>query len=82
MRKTRKLVSKNVSAKVIAKRAMCAVAAGLLSVGMVAPAYAQDEAITPNAAAYGYYVDNYKKNGESGVKDTIDNPANGVLSEM
>lgn len=82
MRKTRKLVSKNVSAKVIAKRAMCAVAAGLLSVGMVAPAYAQDEAITPNSAAYGYYVDNYKKNGESGVKDTIDNPANGVLSEM
>lgn len=34
------------------------------------------------SADYGYYVDNYKKNGESGVKDTIDNPANGVLSEM
>ena len=38
--------------------------------------------IAPKSADYGYYVDNYKKNGESGVKDTIDNPANGVLSEM
>lgn len=38
--------------------------------------------IAPKSADYGYYVDNYKKNGESGVKDTIDNPANAVLSEM
>ncbi len=74
MRKTKKLVK--------AKRALCALTAGILATGMVMPVFAQDEAITPQSADYGYYVDNYKKNGESGVKDTIDNPANGVLSEM
>ena len=74
MRKTKKLVK--------AKRALCALTAGILATGMVMPVFAQDEVITPQSADYGYYVDNYKKNGESGVKDTIDNPANGVLSEM
>lgn len=71
MRKTKKLVK--------AKRALCALTAGILATGMVMPVFAQDEVITPQSADYGYYVDNYKKNGESGVKDTIDNPANGVL---
>ena len=74
MRKTKKLVK--------TKRAVCALTAGILAAGMIMPAFAQDEAIAPKSADYGYYVDNYKKNGESGVKDTIDNPANGVLSEM
>ena len=74
MRKTKKLVKAN--------RALCALTAGILATGMVMPVFAQDEVITPQSADYGYYVDNYKKNGESGVKDTIDNPANGVLSEM
>lgn len=74
MRKTKKLVK--------TKRAVCALTAGILVAGMIMPAFAQDDAIAPKSADYGYYVDNYKKNGESGVKDTIDNPANGVLSEM
>lgn len=67
MRKTKKLVK--------TKRAVCALTAGILAAGMIMPAFAQDEAIAPKSADYGYYVDNYKKNGESGVKDTIDNPA-------
>lgn len=33
-------------------------------------------------AVYGYYVDEYQKNGEDGIKDTLQNPAIGVLSEM
>ena len=61
MRKTKKLVK--------AKRALCALTAGILATGMVMPVFAQDEVITPQSADYGYYVDNYKKNGESGVKD-------------
>ena len=71
MRKTKKLVK--------TKRAVCALTAGILAAGMIMPAFAQDDAIAPKSADYGYYVDNYKKNGESGVKDTIDNPANGVI---
>ena len=63
MRKTKKLVK--------AKRALCALTAGILATGMVMPVFAQDEVITPQSADYGYYVDNYKKNGESGVKDTL-----------
>lgn len=38
--------------------------------------------ITPKKAVYGYYVDEYQKNGEDGIKDTLQNPAIGVLSEM
>lgn len=60
MRKTKKLVK--------TKRAVCALTAGILAAGMIMPAFAQDEAIAPKSADYGYYVDNYKKNGESGVK--------------
>lgn len=82
MRKTRKLVSKNTSTKTMAKKILCTMTAGLLSVGMVIPAFAQDAAITPTSADYGYYVDNYKKNNEDGVKGTLENPANGVLSGM
>ena len=63
MRKTKKPVK--------AKRALCALTAGILATGMVMPVFAQDEVITPQSADYGYYVDNYKKNGESGVKDTL-----------
>ena len=73
MRKTKKLVK--------TKRAVCALTAGILAAGMIMPAFAQDEAIAPKSADYGYYVDNYKKNGESGVKDTIDNPANGCFQK-
>ena len=60
MRKTKKLVK--------TKRAVCALTAGILAAGMIMPAFAQDEAIAPKSADYGYYVDNYKKNGESGVR--------------
>ena len=63
MRKTKKPVK--------AKRALCALTAGILATGMVMPVFAQDEVITPQSADYGYYVDNYKKNGASGVKDTL-----------
>lgn len=82
MRKTKKLIGKNKTAKTAAKRAACAAAAGILSFASVMPAFAQDAAIQPQQADYGYYVDNYKKNGEDGVKDTLENPANGVLSQM
>ena len=57
MRKTKKLVK--------TKRAVCALTAGILAAGMIMPAFAQDDAIAPKSADYGYYVDNYKKNGES-----------------
>lgn len=82
MRKTKKLVGRNKPAKAIAKRVACAATAGILSVATVMPAFAQDAAIQPQQADYGYYVDNYKKNGEDSVKDTLENPANGVLSQM
>lgn len=83
MRKTKKLVNGNCKkVKGAMKRFACVAAAGLCSMSMVFPAWAADAAIEPQKADYGYYVDEYQKNGQSGIKDTIDNPANGVLSEM
>ena len=64
------------------KKMACAAAAGMMSMSFIMPAFAQDEAITPKKADYGYYVEEYQKNGEDGVKDTLQNPAIGVLSEM
>lgn len=64
------------------KKMACAAAAGMMSMSFIMPAFAQDEAITPKKADYGYYVEEYQKNGEDGVKNTLQNPAIGVLSEM
>ncbi len=64
------------------KKMACAAAAGMMSMSFIMPAFAQDEAITPKKADYGYYMEEYQKNGEDGVKDTLQNPAIGVLSEM
>ena len=66
MRKTKKPVK--------AKRALCALTAGILATGMVMPVFAQDEVITPQSADYGYYVDNYKKNVKNSVTETIPPP--------
>lgn len=49
--------------------------AGMMSMSFIMPAFAQDEAITPKKADYGYYVEEYQKNGEDGVKNTLQNPA-------
>lgn len=64
------------------KKMACAAAAGMMTMSMVMPAFAQDEAITPHKADYGYYVDEYQKNDDAEVKNTLQNPAIGVLSEM
>lgn len=64
------------------KKMVCAAAAGMMTMSFIMPAFAQDTAITPKKAVYGYYVDEYQKNGEDGIKDTLQNPAIGVLSEM
>lgn len=64
------------------KKMACVAAAGMMSMSFIMPAFAQDEAITPKKADYGYYVEEYQKNGEDGVKNTLQNPAIGVLSEM
>lgn len=66
------------------KKALCAamVSTMVLGIGAQLPAYAQEDPIAPHAAEYGYYVDTYEKNGVDGVKDTLENPANGVLSQM
>lgn len=64
------------------KKMACAAAAGMMSMSFIMPAFAQDEAIIPKKADYGYYVEEYQKNGEDGVKNTLQNPAIGVLSEM
>ena len=66
------------------KKVLCAamVSAMVLGTGAQLPAYAQEDPIAPHAAEYGYYVDTYEKNGVDGVKDTLENPANGLLSQM
>lgn len=66
------------------KKALCAamVSTMVLGTGAQLPAYAQEDPIAPHEAEYGYYVDTYEKNGVDGVKDTLENPANGVLSQM
>ena len=64
------------------KKMVCAAAAGMMTMSFIMPAFAQDTAITPKKAVYGYYVDEYQKNEEDGIKDTLQNPAIGVLSEM
>lgn len=64
------------------KKMVCAAAAGMMTMSFIMPAFAQDTAITPKKAVYGYYVDEYQKNVEDGIKDTLQNPAIGVLSEM
>ena len=53
------------------KKMACAAAAGMMSMSFIMPAFAQDEAITPKKADYGYYVEEYQKNGEDGVKNTL-----------
>ena len=47
------------------KRMACAAAAGMMSMSFIMPAFAQDEAITPKKADYGYYVEEYQKNGDT-----------------
>ena len=61
------------------KKMVCAAAAGMMTMSFIMPAFAQDTAITPKKAVYGYYVDEYQKNGEDGIKDTLQNPAIGGL---
>ena len=43
------------------KKMACAAAAGMMSMSFIMPAFAQDEAITPKKADYGYYVEEYCK---------------------
>lgn len=66
------------------KRALCAAMASTMVFGMGSQVSvnAQEDPIAPHAADYGYYVDTYEKNGIDGVKDTLENPANGLLSQM
>ena len=44
------------------KKMVCAAAAGMMTMSFIMPAFAQDTAITPKKAVYGYYVDEYQKN--------------------
>lgn len=66
------------------KKVLCVAMAGtmVLSIGSQLPVYAQEDPIAPHVADYGYYVDTYQKNDIEGVKNTLENPANGVLSQM
>lgn len=68
--------------RITMKRTICAATAGLMSISMIMSAFAQDDKIMPVAADYGYYVDEYLKNDDSSVKNTLQNPAIGVLAEM
>ncbi len=39
------------------KKMVCEAAAGMMTMSFIMPAFAQDTAITPKKAVYGYYVD-------------------------
>lgn len=67
--------------KKMRKRMFYAAAAGVMTMNMVIPAFAQDAAIEPHKAEYGYYVDEYQNNSSSNMTPES-NPSIGVLSQM
>lgn len=63
------------------KKMVCAAAAGMMTMSFIMPAFAQDTAITPKKQSMDIMLTNIRKM-ERRHKDTLQNPAIGVLSEM